>query len=230
MAESISTASGFRGLRPTYGEGGGHSGPRAQYDDTLPAGVDPEGQWRAANSDRYRRIGSTTAERAGIPGYRPGYGRSSNKNATGGAGSLTPQAQWDAQFTPQLGPQMQQQRTGMNTGATGGEHGGLDASGNVYTPGLAGPVYGNPTGAPRVAAPPASPVLPPAATPTPVSPGLPVLPPSPGIQQTTGSQSTVRSVTGLPPGQTANATFVPGQNSPQNLAKRTRPPVDPLAV
>lgn len=228
MAESISTASGFRGLQHGYSGGGSSSTPHAQYDDTLPEGVDPEGRWRAASSDRYRRIGSTTAERAGIPGYRPGYGRSSNKNATGGAGSLTPQAQWDAKFTPQLGPQMQQQRTGMNTGATGGEHGGLDASGNVYTPGLAGPVYGNPTGATTVtSAPPASPVLPPAATP---APALPVLPPSPAIQQDTGSQSTVRSVTGLPPGQTANATFVPGQNSPQNLAKRTRPPVDPLAV
>lgn len=214
MAESISTASGFRGLRPTYGEGGRSSGPRSSFDSNVPAGVDPEGLWRFGNMDKFRRTGTTSAERAGaVPGYTPGYGRASNRNATGGAGSLTPQAQWDANFTPQLGPQMQQQRTG----AMGNQQAG-DAAGNLL---LGAALPTTPT------TPPDSPVLPPAATP---APALPVLPPYPGIQQDTGSQSTVRSITRLPPGQSASATFIPGQNSPQNLAKRTRPPVDPLAV
>lgn len=227
--DAISNAYGGRGLQRQYGGGGGSSGPRSSFDANTPAGVDPEGLWRFGNTDRYRRTGATSAERAGaVPGYTPGYGRSSNRNAGGsmggGASSLTPKAQWDAQFQPQLGPMMQQLRHGVqdtpapqvfpdNPAATAAAAEAARANGYQ--------------GAPTAPAP--SPVLPPA-TPPPASPGLPVLPPSPGIQQTDGSQSSVRAATGLPPGQTANATFVPGQNNPQNLSKRTRPPVDPLAV
>lgn len=259
MEPSISTAKGARGIQREYSGGGSSNAPHAQYDDTLPEGVDPEGRWRAASSDRYRRIGSTTAERAGIPGYRPGYGRSSNKNATGGAGSLTPQAKWDTNFTPQLGQQMQQQRAG-----------GAGTNAPAATPSTT----------------PALPVLPPAsgvAFPPPINnmhgeitnssgaggtvqlqqmpheaaapltfnkatddanqraalnrnlqesmpmdltqPRPPVAPRADPyqtrpIQQTDGSQSSVRQVTGLPAGQTASASFVPGQNSPANLALR----------
>lgn len=64
-------------------------------------------------------------------------------------------------------------------------------------------------------------------------PSLPATPhpdtPAPPIQQASGVGATVRTATGLPPGQAANATFVPGQNTPANLAKRTRPPVDPYS-
>lgn len=227
--DATSNAQAGMGIRRGYsgGMGGGYSGPRAAFDDALPAGVDPEDRWRRANSDRYRRIGTTTAQRAGANGYTPGYGQASNRNVGGsqgaGAGSLTPQAQWDAQFQPHLASQMQPQLgPAMETARHGtamNQQSGMDAGAALI--GAASPTAPTPA---------ASPVLPPAATPAPASPRLPVLPQTPGIQQDTGSQSTVRSVTGLPPGQTANATFVPGQNSPQNLAKRTRPPVDPLAT
>lgn len=228
MNPAISTGYGSRTGIGSYGESGrGYSGPRAGFDDNVPAGVDPEAQWRFSNSNRFRHAGTTAAERAGaVPGYTPGYGRSSNRNSGGsmggGASSLTPKAEWDAQFTPhlagqmqpQLGPQMAQLRNGAP--ATGGP----DTNGNVFTPGLAGPVYTPPSGSPSMAS----------ASPT----SLPVLPPSPGlgqppIQQTDGSQSSVRSVTGLPPGQSASATFVPGQNAPKPMAK-SRPTADPLAI
>lgn len=227
--DATSNAQAGMGLRRGYsGGGGGYSGPRSSFDANTPAGVDPEGLWRFSNTDKYRRTGTTGAERAGaVPGYTPGYGRSSTRNAGGsmggGAGSLTPQAQWDAQFQPHLAAQMQPQLgPTMETARHGtamNQQSGMDAGAALI--GAASPTAPTPA---------TSPVLPPAATPAPASPGIPVLPPSPGIQQSTDNQSTTRSVTGLPQGQTASASFVPGQNSPQNLAKRTRPPVDPLAT
>lgn len=229
MDPVTSNAQGARGLQRQYGGGGGTSAPRAQYDDTLPEGVDPETRWRIASSDRFRRIGTTTAQRAGAdPNYRPGYGRSSNRNAGGsmggGAGSLTPQAQWDAQFQPHLAAQMQPQLGPAMETARHGTSDNIQSGGEVGNL-LLGAALPTPPPTPASA-----PVLPNSANPPPASPGLPLLPQTPRIQQDTGSQSTVRSVTGLPPGQSASATFVPGQNSPQNLAKRTRPPVDPLAT
>lgn len=228
MDPVTSNAYGGRGLQRQYG-GGGSGGPRSSFDANTPAGVDPEGLWRFSNTDKYRRTGATTAERAGaVPGYTPGYGRSSNRNAGGSAGggasSLTPQAQWDAQFQPHLAAQMQPQ---LGPAMETARHGTSD---NIQSGGAAGNILlgaALPTPPPTPAS---APVLPNSATPPPASPGLPVLPQTPGIRQDTGSQSPVRSVTGLPPGQSASATFVPGQNSPQNLAKRTRPPVDPLAT
>lgn len=244
--DATSNAQAGMGIRRGYsgGTGGGYSGPRSSFDANTPAGVDPEGLWRFSNTDKYRRTGATTAERAGaVPGYTPGYGRSSNRNAGGsmggGAGSLTPQAQWDAQFQPHLAAQMQPQLgPAMETARHGtamNQQSGMDVGAALI--GAASPTAPPPA---------ASPVLPPAATPEPASPGLPVLPPSPGIQQqgggmtfdpstgirqAVGAQGSVyRAIPGLPQGQSASATFVPGQNSPQNLAKRTRPPVDPLAT
>lgn len=208
----------MRGRSQNYSFGGGSSAPRSNYDDNVPAGVDPEGQWRFSNSDRGRRHGTTSAERAGaVPGYTPGYGRGSAQNSNGNG--LTPRAQWDAKFQQRLTPAAQADHVGWLWPASSG------GATSPENPGL---------GEPRPQQPTTNPLLPPSANPA--APTLPVLPPSPGlgtlppIQQADGSQSTVRSVTGLPPGQTASASFVPGQNNPQSLAKRARPPVDPLAV
>lgn len=216
MADSLSTGQGIRGRSQNYSFGGSGNSPRSNFDDNVPAGVDPEGAWRFGNSDRFRRHGTTAAERAGaVPGYTPGYGRSAAGNTSGG---LTPRAQWDSNFQQRLTPAAQADHVGWLWPASSG------GATSPENPGL---------GEPRPQQPATNPLLPPAATPA--MPALPVLPPSPGlgapvIQQTDGSQSSVRAVTGLPSGQTASASFVPGQNNPQNLAKRTRPPVDPLAV
>lgn len=229
MTTANSTAQGYRGLGNVYGEGGhgGYSGPRAAYDDNTPAGVDPEGLWRFSNTSKYRRTGATTAERAGaVPGYTPGYGRSSNRNATGGASSLTPQAQWDDQFRPHLGPQMDQQRHGADYAQAN------EAAGNV----AGNAMLGLPSGAQP--SPAVLPVLPLAATPAPIAPTPPATPSPGSVGQVSGHPVTQydasngvaqRIVSGLPKGQQAGSSFVPGQNTPKNLATRTRPPVDPLA-
>lgn len=225
MATSTSTAQGIRSINPRYSGGEGSRGPRSSFDADVPAGVDPEGQWRYANSDKYRRTGSTAAERAGsVAGYTPGYGRSSNQNGMG-ASSLTPRAQFNDLFTPHLTQQMDVARNGIPT---------------VPVP---APAPAAPSTLPNSANP-SAPTAP-APMPLPPSPGTmdqipaPVAPPSPAIgsiggrplEQNVGTTGNVqRQVTGLPPGQTASASFVRGQNSPQNLATRTRKPVDPLAT
>lgn len=200
--------------------GGESQRPRSEFDTNTPANVDPEGLWRFSNSTRGRHAGSTAAERAGgVAGYTPGYGRASNQNRTG-TSSLTPQPQWDAQFTPHLGAEMQPREATNSTPPTDR----MDSGDRVIPPAPAG--TGIPSPGPAMpSAPAALPVLPP-------SPGLQGATPSttPQIQQIDGSQSSVRQVTGLPTGQHANASFVPGQNTPQNLAKRTRPAIDPLST
>lgn len=246
MATSISTAQGTRYINPRYsGFGGGEGGhsPRSSFDADVPAGVDPEGSWRFSNSSRGRRTGATSAERAGdVAGYTPGYGRSSNQNTSGG---LTPRSQWDSLFTPRLTQQFaadkaagdatrfaQSNPSGSQTAALGTSPmpgAGMSAMAMNAARGVG-----------------VSPVLPPAATPPPQSP-IP-MPPSTGEMSAGQQPSPVvgsiaghpmdqagspgnlqRQVTGLPPGQRANASLVQGQNSPQNLATR-RKPVDPLAT
>lgn len=185
-------------------------GPAVAFDDTLPEGVDPDANWRHANGTGHRRGGSTAAERAGqVPDYTPGYGRSSAQNSYG-ASSLTRKAAWDEGFTPHLGPQMGQ----------------TPAAPPAVTPPPAVPPV-----LPPAASPTALPVLPPSPGATGATPSVPPMPSGPAIQQLTGTDggATVRQVTGLPSGQRASATFIPGQNSKDNLAKRTRPPVDPLS-
>lgn len=224
MATSTSTAQGIRSLNPRYSGGGeGTRGPRSAFDADVPPGVDPEAQWRYANSTKFRRTGSTAAERAGAtPGYTPGYGRSSNQNGMG-ASSLTPKAQFDDLFTPHLTGQMDTARNGLPP-----------APAAQTTPAVLPPAV----------TPPAAPVAPaiPAPMPLPPSPGTMDQAPPPAspvigsiggrpLEQNVGTTGNVqRQVTGLPPGQTASASFVKGQNSPQNLATRTRKPVDPLAT
>ena len=83
--------------------------PKVAYDANVPAGVDPEAQWRMGNSTKWRRVGSTAAQRAGAdPGYKPGYGASAAGNTSGPVmlgGGITPQNQWDEQFKPRMGTQ-----------------------------------------------------------------------------------------------------------------------------
>lgn len=229
MATSTSTAQGIRSLNPRYSGGGeGAHGPRSSFDADVPPGVDPDSQWRHANSTGFRRTGATTAERAGaVPGYTPGYGRSSNQNTSGG---LTPKSEWDSLFTPRLAGQVQQRNA-------------ADAFSMVPGMGTAMDMAKNATQLPPAANPPAS-VAPPAPAPLPMppSPGTMDQMPAPAspvigtiggrpLEQNVGSTGNVqRQVTGLPTGQTASASFVKGQNSPQNLATRTRKPVDPLAT
>lgn len=201
MARSTSLANSSRqGGSGSYGFG--HQGPRAGFDADVPAGVDPEGQWRMANSSKFRRTGTTAAERQGrVAGYTPGYGRSAPNNSTG-ANSLTPKSEWDANFVPRLGAQMGQQPP---------------------APPEPSPTPTLPT-TPAPAAP-----LPPAASPGTVLPLTPppTPPPSPtaspgDISSTTGPGGTFKRVEGLPSGQRATSTIIPGQNNPQNLAKRPR--------
>lgn len=216
---SVSRALGT-GMMRNQRYGAENQRPHSEFDANTPANVDPEGLWRFSNSTRGRRTGTTAAERAGgVAGYTPGYGRSSNQNRTGSS-SLTPQAQWDAQFIPHLGEQMQP-REAPNSAPPSDRM----QEGDRIMPPQAPAAGGIPSPGPT---PPAAPAV------------LPILPPSPGLQgaarptpqieQIDGSQSSVRQVTGLPTGQRASASFVPGQNTPQNLAKRTRPVVDPLST
>lgn len=230
MATSTSTAQGTRYINPRYSGFGGGEGrsPRSSFDADVPAGVDPEGAWRFSNSSRGRRTGATSAERAGdVAGYTPGYGRSSNQNTSGG---LTPKSEWDSLFTPRLAGQVQQRKA-------------ADAFSMVPGMGTAMDMTKNATQLPPAANPPA-PSAPPAPAPLPMppSPGTMGQAPAPAspvigaiggrpLEQNVGTTGNVqRRVTGLPPGQTASASFVKGQNSPQNLATRTRKPVDPLAT
>lgn len=210
MAESISTAQGERARTRSYSGGaGGSTGPRSAFDETVTPGVDPQAAWRFGNSTNYRHAGSTSAQRqpGGFNGYVPGYGQPSARNRMEG---ITPRPQWDAQFQPHLGAQQPQ----------------------AGTPPIP-PTGPQPSSVGVPAQTPPTPMPTPATPPTPT--GLPVLPPSPGtmdqhpIEQVDGSQSSVRQVTGLPAGQSANASFVTGQNTPKSLAKRTRPAIDPLA-
>lgn len=171
-----------------------------KFDADTAEGVDPEGAWRFQNSTKFQRKGSTSAERAGMdPSYTPGYGRASSANRPIG---FTPD--FDALFTPQLA----------NVLPKADVHSWDPAySGNVKptSPGLNAP---DRSAGPTVVAPPRQQWQ--SGTPLPT-------------QDTTGTQSSVRTVQGLPTGQGASASFVPGQNTKANLAKRTRPPVDPLS-
>lgn len=214
MAEAISTGTTSTGINPSRRYSFGSQRPSTEFDANVPAGVDPEAAWRFGNSTRGRRTGTTAAQRAGAdPNYTPGYGRASNQNRTG-ASSLTPQGDWDSQFVPHLAAQMQPTSAAPSAADVNAAGARLD------TP---------PPTPPAGGIPPAGPALPQSS-----APSLPVLP-SPGstsgpqMQQINGTQSTVRQVTGLPAGQKAFSSFVPGQNSQTNLAKRTRPPVDPLS-
>lgn len=202
MAISRSSGRAIGNMTPQPREGAefAHRGPRVAFDAETAPGVDPEAQWRFSNSDKYRRVGSTSAQRAGLdPNYRPGYGASSARNS---GSSFTPKADWDAGFTPRLG----MPKTTM--------------------PG--------PTGEMGPPAPAATSVLPSSETPTPIpatpSPGdlSQTARPSPSITAPIGVQN-FRQVTGLPAGQSANSTMIAGQNTKPNLAKRTRPPIDPLS-
>lgn len=230
MDPSISTAQGARGLRNAYGEGGrsGSSGPRAGFDDAVPAGTDPEGRWRISNSDRYRHIGTTTAQRAGANGYKPGYGVPSNRN-TGSVGNLsgglTPRAQWDAQFQQQLTPAAQADHV---------DHLWPASSGGATSP--ENPGLGEPRPQPTI------PVLPTGAAPAPAPQGqlmadtgrhqpqsasvIPSGTSHPIVQaggETPGSTA-VRQAIGLPPGQTASSTFIPYQNdNPYQLSRSSAP-------
>lgn len=199
-----------------------------RFDENVPAGVDPEALWKFASSDRGKRHGSTTAERAGkVAGYTPGYGRSAAGNTGQG---LTPRPQWDANFEQRLTPAAQADHRDWlwpTGGAATPEHPGMGAQPSQLStmPPSAAPPVASPSGG--IPSPGPAPVLPPAANPLPT--------PSPGdvsghpIQQIDGTQSGVRQVTGLPTGQQASASIVPGQNNPQTLAKRTRPPIDPFS-
>lgn len=191
-------------------KGGGTSRPSANFDDSVPAGVDPDAKWRKESSQQFRRHGSTAAQRAGVdPGYTAGYGRSSAGNRGYG---LTDKPQWDSLFTPHLGEQMRVAREGEN--ATPPRDAGTAGIPDVAPPATVAPV------APPMPAAPPVPAMP--STPSPGNAG-------PQIQQINGTQSAVRQVVGLPSGQRATASIVPGQNSPASLAKRTRPAVDPYS-
>lgn len=211
-------------MPPKFAKQGGRR-QTIPFDATVPEGVDPEAVWRFYNSGKENRKGSTSGQRAGLdPNYTPGYGRSAANNREYG---FTPQAQWDAQFEQVLTPE-----------ANARHKNWLWKSGGAATPENTGlPQYGLPGDLPP-AAKPESPANPEsgedqvaALNPSPVS--MPVRPqtpaPMPRIETTSGAGQTVRRVAGLPSGQSASATFVKGQNSPSNLAKRTRPPIDPLA-
>lgn len=175
-----------------------------KFDADTAEGVDPEGAWRFQNSTKFQRKGSTSAERAGMdPSYTPGYGRASSANRPMG---FTPD--FDALFTPQLGAQI---------------------------PKATPPAPAIPANLPPAATPAVPPVTPSpgdvsrAAPSAPMTPAPTARPSTPNIITDTGTQSAVRTAIGLPAGQSASASFVPGQNTKANLAKRTRPPVDPLS-
>lgn len=196
-------------------EGGQAHTPHVQFDSEVPAGVDPDALWRKQNSQRFKRTGATPAERAGVvPGYTPGYGRSAVQN--GGMSD----ADWHSTFvTTNAVPPPQQFPDNPAANAAAAEAARADAQMHPVLPQSANPGIPSPSPAPA----------------PPVTPSPAPLPPSPGtmgqvpIQQTSGAGQTIRSVQGLPPGQYANATFVPGQNTTSNLAKRPRPPVDPYS-
>lgn len=257
MATANSTASTPGLLRSQRFEMGGESQrPRTEFDANVPAGVDPEAAWRYGSSDRFRRHGTTAAERAGLsPGYTPGYGRSAAANS-GSGNSLTPRAQWDAGFQQHLTPAAQADHKDWlwpTGGAATPEHPGLGAAPSQIStmpPSQVPPAGGGiPSPGPAAPAPtPGLPVLPPSPGLTGASPQPPMLtqandptfdqtdpsaptrpiPGNPRIQQTQDQSGVNRTVTGLPAGQRASSTFVPGQNSPKNIAKRQ--PVDPLAT
>lgn len=217
-------------------EGGQVHGPHVQFDSEVPAGVDPDALWRKQNSQRFKHFGATPDERADkSPGYTPGYGRGSLQNPGLNRNSLTNKANWDANFTPILGPTMQQRRTGSDipppqvfpdnpaANAAAAEAARADAQMHPVLPQPANPGIPSPSPAP------APPVIP-APAPLPPSPGTIDQVSGHPIQQVNASNGVVqRSVQGLPAGQIAGASFFPGQNTPANLAKRPRQPVDPYS-
>lgn len=217
-----------------------------RFDENVPAGVDPEALWKFASSDRGKRHGSTTAERAGkVAGYTPGYGRSAAGNTGQG---LTPRPQWDANFEQRLTPAAQADHRDWlwpTGGAATPEHPGMGAiPSQVSTmPASAAPPAASPSGG--IPPPGPAPVLPPATNPPPMSsPGDAAHP----IQQTATPYDITRSVTNLPAGNTASANFAqpgplaapatvpatipqPGVPNPATQAKRpsARPPIDPFS-
>jgi hypothetical protein len=247
MPNSTSTAMGSRLGAGVYGESGrGYGGPRTAFDATVPAGVDPEGLWRFSNTDKYRRGGTTAAERAGaVPGYTPGYGRSAAGNTAGG---LTPYGDWRNTFQPRANAPIDPNgKSGLDQFYT--QSGRPEFSWDSDTWRGARPLgrqnpeiaaeAGNHSWSPGYphAGTPIQPVTQPTETPIP-------------IQRVTGDMGTTTStVTGLPRGQFATATNVPGQAAndaydlkvgrnreqitkppkPVQPAATTRKPIDPLA-
>jgi len=88
----------------SYSSGGGNVGfknrrPVSEFDERTPEGVDPEAAWRFSNSTKFRRHGTTAAERSGnVANYTPGYGRSSSRNREQG---MTDNESWDKAFHPE---------------------------------------------------------------------------------------------------------------------------------
>lgn len=196
----------------------GANRPTVPFDSDVPAGVDPEGAWRLANSGKGNRKGTTSAQRAGMdPGYTPGYGRSAAGNRPYGFSS-----NWAEMFKPQIQiPKVGQEMAG----------------GQVLPPAA---------NAPAQAATPPPP--PPAATPPPAGSfrqvssgdfadrpgsngfaGEPIPGTQASMRVSNYPEVSLREITGLPKGNEARSSFIPGQNSPANLAKRKRAPIDPLA-
>lgn len=178
----------------------GSNRPTVPFDSDVPTGVDPEAAWRLANSGKGNRKGTTSAQRAGIdPGYTPGYGRSAQGNRPYGFSS-----NWADNFTP---------------GKIQIPKSGQEMEGGTVLPPAANPPAAN------VATPP-PPSVPPVPAPSIVNPPAPA---TTGMETISGTGQSINRITGLPKGQKAYASFVPGQNNPASLSRRTRQPVDPLA-